>query len=796
MENGFSVNPLIWSGLAAACLLLPLLIHLIQLYRHQKRPWAAMTFLIRAQKKSRRWIQLKQWLLIASRIAILLLGLITLSQLRCNESSFRDYLGQGNVTQHILLIDDSYSMEAHSTSGTARQKMLDAIEQLTSQLAGKPNQRLSLMTFSRAEQVGTQPETSQDNALPTAALRDEVLTPDLNEQLTRTLGALPASYSAAGPQAAVEWAVATAQKDLSQTCVIHLFSDFRGPAWMPDQNVWDTWKSGSARSLQWNLVDCGTRQETESPLNLSLEFMESIGNLNTTRTGFLVNVGVRNHGDRSARNVVVQLQSWQHPLDAQLLSNSETILAGEAAKQNWQGRELPALLFEEIGPGELAQQTFSVSFAQPGWPVLLGQLPEDQVAADNIRQCSFPARSEISLLVIDDQISQGSWLLSQSLNPANMTGARCQIETSAALRRLGPNDLRSFKAIVLLDVPRLDEAAIGLLKQFVADGGGLLWFAGPQADPLFYNRELYQAGLFPVTLDRVVKTPERLETEAADLLVTPHPIFQPFLDDDRSQLEAVVFQWIWKTDLPDVPPSTMTRPTSLASFRGKSEWPLFLEHQLSDVPESGRILTFLSTCDGQWNNWPQELTFPAQVLLATDYVARRNPTTELDLNQTQWVTASSIASVTARPSSLLSSGNISAPTMGKSSSLNPGTEPGIWHWQSRPGDWYEGDALSRVDPARIQGPIPLVWDVTTEQDQGTEHRRWTSNVDTSESRLIRTDPDSITALAAEGIQIMKWNQLQWQAGSLASLAWLRPWIIGLGLLMLVEALTAWWTTQS
>ena len=104
MQNALSISGPMWWAIAATCLAIPLLIHLIQLYRHQKIRWAAMTFLLRSQKRSRRWSRLKQWLLIASRMALLLLGWIVLSQSRCDQPTFQKYLGTGVVTQHLIFV--------------------------------------------------------------------------------------------------------------------------------------------------------------------------------------------------------------------------------------------------------------------------------------------------------------------------------------------------------------------------------------------------------------------------------------------------------------------------------------------------------------------------------------------------------------------------------------------------------------------------------------------------------------------------------------------------------------------
>ena len=56
---------------AAALISVPIIIHLINRMRYKRVRWAAMEFLLASYKKHRRWVWLKQLLLMLSRIAII-----------------------------------------------------------------------------------------------------------------------------------------------------------------------------------------------------------------------------------------------------------------------------------------------------------------------------------------------------------------------------------------------------------------------------------------------------------------------------------------------------------------------------------------------------------------------------------------------------------------------------------------------------------------------------------------------------------------------------------------------------
>ena len=90
----------IWIGLAL--LAAPILIHLINLRRQQRIPWAAMQFLIESQRRNRSWILLKQLLLMAARIGVVALLLLLLLHLVVR-NEWLSLLGRG-TTHHLVLL--------------------------------------------------------------------------------------------------------------------------------------------------------------------------------------------------------------------------------------------------------------------------------------------------------------------------------------------------------------------------------------------------------------------------------------------------------------------------------------------------------------------------------------------------------------------------------------------------------------------------------------------------------------------------------------------------------------------
>jgi hypothetical protein len=121
----FVFQPLAWGFLLV---LAPLLIHLINLVRHKRTQWAAMDFLLESYRKHRRWVWLKQALLIASRMLAIAILVAMLAQW-VSGSKWLSMIGQ-TTTHHYVVIDDSASMSDSANGSSAYQSAVSAVQSI------------------------------------------------------------------------------------------------------------------------------------------------------------------------------------------------------------------------------------------------------------------------------------------------------------------------------------------------------------------------------------------------------------------------------------------------------------------------------------------------------------------------------------------------------------------------------------------------------------------------------------------------------------------------------------------
>src|SRR5918997_5254622 len=104
---GFVTWGFFWAGLAAVSI--PVVIHILNRRRFKTVTWAAMEFLLRALRKNRRRLRFEQWVLLATRCAVVvLLGMALARPLGCESATVAGVGGRSGVS--VLVIDNSYSM--------------------------------------------------------------------------------------------------------------------------------------------------------------------------------------------------------------------------------------------------------------------------------------------------------------------------------------------------------------------------------------------------------------------------------------------------------------------------------------------------------------------------------------------------------------------------------------------------------------------------------------------------------------------------------------------------------------
>jgi len=581
----FLFPSLLWIGLPL--LAGPILLHLLNLRRQRRVEWAAMQYLLESQERNKNWVNLRQWLLLAARLAIVLLVVLMLARPSI-QGNLAAWLSADRV-HHLIVLDDSYSMADNGGATPVWENARSAVNHLLQVANENPQHQVSVLRTSQLP-PGIAPS---DPPQPLAAQgREEIAS------LIERLQDWKPSHTAAD----LEPAIAAAGRYLEQlddagSTVAYIVSDFRARNLEPTDRFTDTLAALGEQSDAVHFVPCSAAQQS----NLSISRLTLAAGSQSAGLELTGEVTVVNHSRRPVENVTVQLTR--------------------------DGQQLPAVELGAIAARDQATRKFPVRFPQPGDHTIQAQLDADALAPDNRRLFAATLPEDRPLLIVDG--SPGGHegrAFATALRPGGQralvkTGWRPKVVAASKMDMRLPLD--EYAAVLLLDVPRISPALAVALQQFVSQGGGVLLGMGPSVDRLAYNRLLlgtHDGALLPVQLDLPTQATASNARPDGDLVVTDHPLLRVFAGDRNSFLKLIAVNYYFGLEQdPKRPlPPELNVIASLPSGA-----PLMVEH----TPGKGRVIGLFTavarpaTAVEGWSNLSTSPVFPVLVNELAAYLA-------------------------------------------------------------------------------------------------------------------------------------------------------------------------------
>ena len=598
----FVHQALTWGFLLA---LVPLLIHLINLMRRRRVKWAAMEFLLRSYKKHRKWIWLKQLLLLLARMAAIALVVAMLAQW-ITQKQWLAIFG-ATTTHHFVLIDDSYSMSEQSGGASAFDRAKRAMGEIATQaIKQNSQQKFTVVRFSRAATAGA--SNAEDAAISRVTdFNAEIVDSNFDVALEEVRREMEVTELSHGPRQAFNVLNELLRYAVDENNMVYVLSDFREKEWESPSELRELLQAAKQAAAEVHFVNCIDHPQP----NMTITALRPQPGTRAAGVPLFVDVSVRNNGNDTVSKVPVKIRT--HFYDPAIVASSNPGKLKPAID------EPPSLLIDKIPAGETVTRRVQVYFPQPGTQVVEASLNDDAVATDNRRWRTIDIADGQPVLLIDETLKQShSYFMESAFEPSSRTntGIRPEVEDTAFLRDATPELLQRYHAIYLLDVESLDARAIQNLEDYVQAGGGLGIFVGENVNLGFYTKSLYRngEGLFPLPLERDDLLPAELLENVPDLEVSDHPIFSVFLGERNPFIRLVTIERYLRTPedwtpAPDAPVSVIARlrngePLAVASRFGE-----------------GRVVAFLTTLAPSWNNWAHDPSFVVAMLKLQAYLA-------------------------------------------------------------------------------------------------------------------------------------------------------------------------------
>lgn len=572
----FLLNPgFLFAGTAAVAA--PIIIHLLNRRRFKRIDWAAMDFLLEAQRLNRRRVKLEELILLLLRcLAMILIGLmIARPSLDINVSGIL----KSGQTERVIVLDDSLSMATVGKSGSSIDKASEILQKGIKSLSNINSQ--DIISVVRT----TDPNKFSPNGLPlTESSIGELLDEFKGLEVTDSRGELHSALSA------VEKSFDSDKTNFNK--VVYVLTDLRRMDWESstksgsDKGIVQTLQSIADKAAGCYVVDLGSEVEN----NLLIEEVKPLDKVLVNGVAADFEVLVRNLGKSDVDDVNVSFSvRGSLPIKSKI---------------------------PQIQAGGVGVATFSYTFTDPGKELFSAPVEislddelsknQDALIEDNTRY--FPARvaNGIRVLIVDGDPSgifgkSESFYLSKALSPGGPAISGVDV-TVLDDTDFDSSNLSEYEVIFVANLYRITEARAEGLHEWVQNGGGLILLLGDQIDEDVYNDVLYKngTGLLPFKLSTVGGD----EKEEKWVYIKPekenHPLFRFFEGDNRQLLDQVkVFRW-WNSELEENEDS-ISPPNVIASLTSDDNSPAIVERQTG----KGRVLAITTPLDNDWNNFPE-----------------------------------------------------------------------------------------------------------------------------------------------------------------------------------------------
>jgi hypothetical protein len=577
----------------------PIIIHLINRMRFKRLRWAAMEFLLKAQKKSRRRLIIEQLLLLLLRCLLVLLTALLVSRfLGCSLNA------QGGETEtlHVVILDDTLSMTDHWEKDGPQDAFSVGKKLISKNIVDnlKQSNNIERLVIVPLSKLATDPKYK----IPTYPRLSDT---GVSEAIEKDLAEMQPTKLHIDMMLGIEKAKKYIAENPNNKVVIHVVSDFRKPDWTgpesrPLHRALLEMTRGQDR-VRVRLLDTVHPNRAEGALPVARDNLAIVDFQSATRVAprgkrveFRVTVANYSASEASVGLVIYNDVDGQEVFDADF---KDRMPLSVPAMGTATARFEKAFNPPEGKENETQYIRLAAHLVSPD----RSALKNDGIKEDNVRHAGVEIRSQVPILLVDGLGAKGLEFQDFVLHKPVDDGKGGKVEKEFKIKIMGDSlavskaiesfegkrdkgdkdgkekasiykivhghelvggdarkalaspDLEKYQTIILMNVPSLTDEQLARLEKYVRDGGGVAFFLGPKvredANVGYYNKFLYAdgQGLFPVPLENETIPPrdDKKELERSSkqfqLLLRGDqfgsdeqvPIFGEFLKQKKSQ---------------------------------------------------------------------------------------------------------------------------------------------------------------------------------------------------------------------------------------------------------------------
>ena len=590
---GFLSPGLFAAGAAATSI--PIIIHLLNKRKFRIIIWAAMDFLLAAQRRNARRLRFQRWLLLAVRCLALLALAAAVGQMVLDNMAIGGIFGGGQRVV-VVILDDSYSM-GYQRPGTV--SAFETSKKLIKDWLGKLSTSDKVMVI-RASRGGVAP---QNRPTPDhAGLESQVKGMDLTDAGTD----LPAALDQAAE-------VLKEMEQNARTREVIVLTDFSNSSiHEPVQGIGQV---NRVKGLEGDRLKKSVEAVKAHATSFKIFDLGSDDQTNMAVTDLRSVLPVVVAGKPSRFSVTVMNAKSDPELDAKV-----TILLD--------GVEVLSEKLGKIEGGSPKTVEMAVTVATPGRHLIEARLPPDVdfLATDNTRRLMVDVKQEVPVLLVEGDPGDGgrtsygsAYFLRAALPPASRLGVFAtktitELELPTVL-------LETFATVVLTDASAPRSPALREnLQKYVNQGGVLMIFPGSNTNTRDMNDMLGESGakLLPATLGQPMDSQLGV---GFDVNGVSHPVIEKLKrmleGGEDPGFKSVQTTRYLKLGVP-LDGSSEVVLNYASAEAGKNDTAVVMKQV-----GKGKVVLFASSADTSWSTWGSKASFlPFMVELAFYTISR------------------------------------------------------------------------------------------------------------------------------------------------------------------------------
>ena len=469
------LNPAILFGLLAASI--PVIIHLFNLRKLKKIEFSTLAFLKELQKNKIRKIKLKQWILLALRVLIILFLVMAFARPALQSVKIGGTTSAAKTTA-VFILDDTFSMSVVDQKGSYFNQAKEIINQVIAQL--QEGDEVGLILISNPN--------SKDN-----------LTSNLTEYLKK-INQLDLSFTTGDINSAIVKASQILSESKNFNREIYVLSDFQKNKINSKNIITDL-----SELLNENVKLYSFDLSDKDVFNLSIDDLKINNQIFEKDKPVSFSVTITNNSKQDVNSAVVSL----------------FIGAERAAQKSF-----------DVNAGQSTIVEIEAIPKTTGFIDIVAEIETDEIEQDNKRYAS---------LFIPERISVGMFAEnSADLNFVELVLQTAGDDKYEIVRKninqITSQQFDKYQTIILS--ANFLTAGIEQLKNYIKDGGGLVLFPASTPDVVKLNQFYPQLGLGINSsfIGKVNSNDLKIKFDKTDF---NHPVFQNiFQKEDKKKYES------------------------------------------------------------------------------------------------------------------------------------------------------------------------------------------------------------------------------------------------------------------